>query len=126
MLGNYDEYVKDYEGVMPESKFDKLAFEANKYIEKYTQNRANSEVKEVRQCFYEIIEILKDYEELRMKNRQTKNKKSEAVGKWSITYSDNTSKDLIKEKETEIFDIIKLYLSNIKDSDGVFLLYRGN
>lgn len=122
---NYEEYIQKYGGVMPESKFKKLTFESGKYISKYTQNRADSEMEEVKLCCYAILDILEYYEELSKTNQKIKNKKSETVGNWSVTYSESNSKEIIKEKEKEIEKTIYLYLSEVKDANGLLLLYRG-
>lgn len=120
-------YQNTYKGKVSEEKLDNLIIEASKKIQKYTLNRSTDDIEEVKHCCCVIVDEINEHNEKKANYKKQGNKKSESVGSWSIGYGDvKTSAELEKEKESSIFDIIKLYLSEVTDKDGINLLYRGN
>lgn len=105
---------KNMGGKMPETTFTRLSLEASMYIKKNTYNRVDKDniPEEVQYCTSSIADKLQKIEK---RNGKT----SESVGSWSINYQENS------EDEKELYDTLVNYLSEVKDSEGVFLLYRG-
>lgn len=100
---------------------------ASKEIQRYTSNRAAEDIEEVKYCCCRLVDKINEYDNLKIMQKKQNNKKSETVGKMSVTYSDNkSSNELNKELDIEIREIINLYLSDVTDKYGVNLLYRGN
>lgn len=105
---------KNMGGKMPATTFTRLSLEASMYIKKNTYNRVDKDniPEEVQYCTCSIADKLQKIEK---RNGKT----SESVGSWSINYRENS------EDEKELYDTLVNYLSEVKDSEGVFLLYRG-
>lgn len=120
-------YKLNYKGSIEGFNLNNLIIEASRYIQKHTLDRADSDIEEVKYCCCVLVDKLNEYEELKEKNKKHNNKKAESVGKWSITYGDvKNNIELEKELNEEILNIIKLYLSDVTDKNGVNLLYRGD
>lgn len=120
-------YITKYLGKIPGIKIEGLIIEASKIIQRYTSNRATSDIDEVKYCCCKLMDKINEYNELKELVKNRKYKKSETVGKMSITYSDNrNNKELEEDLEKECFNIVKYYLSDTTDKNGVNLLYRGN
>ena len=101
-------------GKMPESNFKTLSIEATAYIKKNTFNRIDVEdiPQEVKLCMCSLIEKMN-------KIQKQAGKKTETVGSWSATYFENA------EWNNELYDILLNYLSEVKDSEGTPILFRG-
>lgn len=124
---NEEYYISSYLGKTPPDKINNLIIEASQKIRRYTFNRATSDIEEVKRCCCKLIDKINEYNKLKELIKTRKYKKSETVGKLSVTYSDTrNSKELEEDLEKECFEIIKYYLSNVSDKNGVNLLYRGN
>jgi hypothetical protein len=98
---------------MPEALFNRLAIIASAKIKANTFGRIDESniPNEVKLCTCNIADILKELE-------KSEGKKSESVGSWSITYDAD-------ENKSKINSIMKDYLSDLVDSEGTPLLYRG-
>lgn len=120
-------YISSYLGKVSPNNINNLIIEASQKIQRYTFNRATSDIDEVKHCCCKLMDKINEYNELKEIIKTRKYKKSESVGKVSVTYSDTrNSKELEEDLEKECFQIIKYYLSNVTDKNGVNLLYRGN
>ncbi len=120
-------YKLNYNGLIGNSNLNNLIIEASRHIKKHTSNRATSEIEEVKHCCCVLVDKINEYQEQKEKNNKQRNVKSESVGKWSKTYGDSKSNlELDKELNNEICEIIKLYLSDVTDKNGINLLYRGD
>lgn len=122
-----DYYKLNYKGLIENSNLNNLIIEASRHIRRHTSNRATSEIETVKRCCCVLVDKINEYQELKEKNKKQGNVKSESVGKWSRTLGDSKSNlELDKELNNEIADIIKLYLSDVTDENGINLLYRGD
>lgn len=121
-LEDYSYYSGTYMGTVPTDKFKQLAIRASSYIKERTFSRINKNnvPEEVKYTTCLIIDKLYEYEN---KIGRIDIKKSESVGKVSVSYNDVES--LKKEMKKEIYDIINTFLFDIVDEKGIPLLYRG-
>ena len=105
---------KNMGGKVPESQFKSLSIEATSYIKRNTFNRIDVEniPNEVKLCVCSLIEKMSKIE-------KQVGKKSETVGSWSATYFENA------EWSNELYNILLNYLSELKDSKGTPVLFRG-
>ena len=113
----YDEY-KALGGLLDQTPFNLLEFEARKEVDKYTFNRLvnlETQNQEVKLCIYALIE------QINSNKANLNGVASESTDGYSISYtSQNTSE--ISQKTR---NIIETYLINCKLSDGTPYLYRG-
>ena len=113
----YDEY-KAMGGLLDQTPFNLLEFEARKEVDKYTFNRLvnlETQKQEVKLCIYALIE------QINSNKANLNGVASESTDGYSISYtSQNTSE--ISQKTR---NIIETYLINCKLSDGTPYLYRG-
>ena len=120
-------YKNSYKGALDVEQLENLIITASKHIQNHTSNRADSSMEEVKYCCCVLVDKIQEYNTKKSENKKHGRKKSETVGKWAVNYADvKTDKELEKELEEEIDNIIKFYLLDITDKDGVNLLYRGN
>lgn len=120
-------YKNSYKGALDAGQLENLIITASKYIQNHTSDRADSSIEDVKYCCCVLVDKIQEYNIKKAENKKSKNKKSETVGKWAVTYADvKTDKELEIELEEELENIIKFYLLDITDKDGVNLLYRGN
>ena len=113
----YDEY-KALGGLLDQTPFNLLEFEARKEIDKYTFNRLvnlETQKQEVKVCIYNLINQISS-------NQANLNGiASESTDGYSISYtSQNNAETSQKTRKT-----IETYLINCKLSDGTPYLYRG-
>lgn len=118
----YDYYSGTYKGTVPSNKFEQLLIKASSYIKERTFSRINinNVPEEVKYATCLIIDKIYEYDN---KIRQVGIKKSESVGKVSITYTDK--EDLKKELKEELNEILNTYLADVVSEKGISLLYRG-
>ncbi len=102
-------------GTMPEASFNKISIDISAYIKRNTSNRIdeNNIPDQVKFCTCALVDKAK---ELMKRN----GKISESVGSWSVNYQGNS------EDSKAMYDLLVHYLLYEKDSNGEFLLYRGN
>jgi len=97
----YQEYLC-LGGTLGPMPFNMIEFVARRKIDEKTKQRlvGSTEIpKEVKLCIFDIISLIKKYE-----TETEKNKSSETVGSYSVTYND--IKEIFEQKELEINDII--------------------
>lgn len=126
MVNNYID-LKFYETLegeiaVPSSKFNRYAIQASSIVKNNTFGRINEKnvPYEVKYATCLIMEKLYEFDK---KNSQIGIKKSESIGKVSVSYSDTS--DLSKKRDEEIQQILRTYLIDVVDEKGVPLLYRG-
>lgn len=113
----YDEY-KAMGGLLDQTPFNLLEFEARKEVDKYTFNRLvnlETQNQEVKLCIYALIE------QINSNKANLNGVASESTDGYSISYtSQNNSEISQKTRKT-----IETYLINCKLADGTPYLYRG-
>lgn len=113
----YNEY-KALGGLLDQTPFNLLEFEARKEVDKYTFNRLvnlETQKQEVKLCIYALIE------QINSNKVNLKGIVSENTDGYSISY---TSKNA-SETNQKTQNIIDTYLINCKLADGTPYLYRG-
>lgn len=107
---DYQFYKNEYKGDMPEEDFKGLALIATAKIKANTFNRINENnvPLEVKQCACALVEKL-----------SLANKSSESIGSWSVTYINSS------DAKKEIYQIIYDFLCDLRNENGIPLLYRG-
>ena len=119
----YLEY-QELGGTLNEAPFNILEFQARKEVDKYTFGRLKNldeQVEEVKLCVFNLINNLEGYNKDLTKNKTIA---SESTDGYSITYKTLSSDD-INAKNSEIKNIIEIYLSSCQLKDGTPYLYRG-
>ena len=113
---DYDYYINEYKGNMPETDFDRMSKMASAKIKANTFGRIdeNDVQSEVKYCTCVLADSL-------LVASKIEGKSSESVGSWSVSYSDTSKSEL---NET-INQIIKEFLSEVYTADGTPVLYRG-
>lgn len=111
---DYTFYTTEYSGTMPESLFNRLSIIASAKIKANTFGRIDEITipDEVKYCTCTIVDALKEIQ-------KRDGKKSESVGSWSVTWEGS------EEDKKKLSNIMKDYLSELTDTEGTPLLYRG-
>ena len=113
----YDEY-KALGGLLDQTPFNLLEFEARKEVDKYTFNRLvnlETQNQEVKLCIYALIE------QINSNKANLKGVASESTDGYSISYTSQNNSEISQKTR----NIIETYLINCKLSDGTPYLYRG-
>ena len=113
----YDEY-KALGGLLDQTPFNLLEFEARKEVDKYTFNRLVSletQNQEVKLCIYALIE------QINSNKANLKGVASENTDGYSISYTNQNNAEISQKTQ----NIIDTYLINCKLADGTPYLYRG-
>lgn len=113
----YDEY-KAMGGLLDQTPFNLLEFEARKEVDKYTFNRLvnlETQNQEVKLCIYALIE------QINSNKANLKGVASESTDGYSISYTSQNNAETSRKTR----NIIETYLINCKLSDGTPYLYRG-
>lgn len=116
MYATYEYYTSSYGGsLIPESNFQKMALKVSAYIDEFTFGRINegnvNTFPSLPVCACEMADLL-FFEE--NGNGSKKEKKSESIDGYSVTYvtegvDGKTAEERIKQK---LYSIAKLYLIN--------------
>lgn len=121
----YAEY-QDLGGTLEELPFNILELECRKRIDRRTQNRLTSEDEipdEVKVCLYKMIENITSYQE--GINKAQKGISSENIDGYSITYmSSNEIENALKEQDTQMEELVSVYLFGVV-VNGEHILYLG-
>lgn len=115
----YQEYLY-LGGTLHPMPFNLIEFVARRKIDEKTKQRlvgSNDIPNEVKLCIFDIIGLINKYE-----IKAEKNKSSETVGSYSVTYND--IKEIFEQKETEINDIILTELYGVMFK-GEHIIYSG-
>lgn len=130
----YDEYL-NMGGALSPIEYDKLAFEAESYIDWYTFNRLQDEdiiPDRVKKCMYHIIELMRNKSAL-MNTGDNANATtvtqsgiiSQSNDGVSVSYNVLTANEILELSKSEVDNTIKRYLQGVTNSLGRKLLYRG-
>ena len=113
----YEEY-KSLGGLLDQTPFNLLEFEARKEVDKYTFNRLvnlETQNQEVKLCIYALIE------QINSNKANLKGVASENTDGYSISYVNQNNAEISQKTQ----NIIDAYLINCKLADGTPYLYRG-
>ena len=113
----YDEY-KALGGLLDQTPFNLLEFEARKEVDKYTFNRLvnlETQNQEVKLCIYSLIE------QINSNKANLKGVASESTDGYSISYTSQNNSEISQKTQ----NTIETYLINCKLADGTPYLYRG-
>lgn len=123
----YEEY-KGLGGTLSEMPFKILEFETRKRIDNRTQNRIynmSNKPQEVKLCVNAMINTLEQYVVDSSKGIN-KNVASESIDGYSVSYITGSQvQEAIVSKKSELEDIMRTYLGNIRTSDNIPVLYLG-
>jgi len=134
----YLEY-NDYQqmgGTLDETAFNELEFEARAIIDYWTFNRLKNETEfpeAVGRCVYKLIQLInnKNIAEIPFIDTgytsTTTNPGivSESNDGVSTTYNTLSAQESVDTMKKEMENVVKMYLSGVKNSLGHRLLYRG-
>ena len=135
MYLTFDEY-QEFGGTLEETAFDSLAFEAKTIIDWWTYDRLQNESEyseAVKRCMYKLIDILSLRKQAQTLDNQIDDdgnvKKSgimqESNDGVSTTYNLLSASEAIDMADEEFKTTIRMYLSNVRNSLGRKVLYRG-
>ena len=136
MYITYDEYL-DLGGTLDETAFDDIAYDAQCIIDWWTFNRLQNETTyptAVKRCMYKLIQLLYSQQTIidvavphttTNETTVTAAISSESNDGVSTTYNTISVKDVLDVTQKEFEDVVRRYLSGIKNSLGHKLLYRG-
>lgn len=116
----YQEYLT-LGGTLEETPFNLLEYDARKEIDERTKRRfieIGNEYEEVKMCVFNLIPIIKSYE-----NTQNKAISSENIDGYSVSY-ETPQKSYSEAKNSEINDVIYKYLYGVI-VNGEHALYMG-
>ena len=133
MYLTYEEYT-EMGGALEETVFQQFEFEARTVIDWWTFNRLQNEdsyPEAVKRCMFAIIKLIQDKQKALVVDATTESGTvqagiaSESNDGVSITYNTLSAKEAIDAMQSELEHTIKMYLSNVKNSLGRKVLYRG-
>ena len=133
MYLTFTEYT-EYGGTLEETAFNDLEFQARSVIDWWTFNRLTKETEypeAVKRCMFRLIKLIDDRQQAMMIDSQSSDATktagiaSESNDGVSTTYNTLSAQTAVDTLEKEMEDVIKLYLSSIRNSLGHNLLYRG-
>lgn len=135
MYLTYAEY-QNMGGMLEETAFDDIEFEAETYVDWVTFNRLHkdTEYPEVlKKCMYHIIKLITAKMEAMVIPTEADGSDgsvsagiaSQSNDGVSISYNIMSAKDILQSSEAEIQKCIHRYLQGVTNSLGQKLLYRG-
>lgn len=135
MYLTYDEYLA-FGGTVEETAFDNLEFEARTIIDWWTYNRLQNEEEypeTVKRCMYKLITLIFTRQQAQLLNSGNDAiTNSTGVGivqqsndGVSTTYNIMSAGEIISQSEEDVKSTIRMYLSNVRNSLGQKVLYRG-
>lgn len=134
MYLTYDEYINMGGADMEETTFQQIEFEARTVIDWWTFNRLKSEIsypEAVKRCMLKIIQLIKGKQDIMVTSPKDKDGNiiagltSESNDGVSASYNILSADSMIRNSDKEIANLIKMYLTGVKNSLGQRLLYRG-
>lgn len=121
----FEEYKK-LGGSLDQVPFNLFELEARKNIDRYTFGRLKNleeQRPEVKGCMMKLVNILESYSKFENLNKGVS---SENIDGYSVSYGNvEATSSIINAKKSEIYSIIKEYLSDSRLEDGTPYLYRG-
>lgn len=134
MYLTYDEYTNFGGNALEETAFQQLEFEARTVVDWWTFNRLQNEEnypEAVKHCMFSLIKLLNDKQQAMIVTAKASDGSIQAgiTGESndgvSTTYNTLSAKDAVETMKAELDNTIRMYLSNVKDSLGRKVLYRG-
>lgn len=134
MYLTYDEYVNFGGGALDETVFQQLEFEVRTIIDWRTFNRLQNEEdypESVKRCMFALIKLLQQKQQAMIVDASATTGSAQAgiTGESndgvSTTYNVMSAKEAVDTMKDEFENTIKMYLSNVKNSLGRKVLYRG-
>lgn len=132
----FDEY-QEMGGVLDETAFNDLEFEAETYVDWYTFDRLRNETDipdRVKKCMYHIIKLLNDQITLFSNDSGSGGSSSDSTNKQiasqsndgvSVRYNIISASEALELAKNDVNQTIKRYLQGLSNSLGRKLLYRG-
>lgn len=133
MYLTFEEY-QEYGGTLEETAFNDLEFQARSVIDWWTFNRLSNETEypeAVKRCVFRLIKLINDRQQAMLVGSQSSDSTkaagiaSESNDGVSTTYNTLSATEAVDTLQKEMEDVIRLYLSAIRNSLGHNLLYRG-
>lgn len=132
MYLTYEEYLK-MGGTLSETAFTNLEIEAEFLINWHTFNRLKSDIlypKAVKVCVFKLVEIVSKKQEAFSLGQSVDGKVTSSISSQSndgvsISYNAMSASELFSLCKDEMRQTIQMYLSDVKNSKGHKLLYRG-
>lgn len=137
MYLTYDEYLAfGGASTLGETAFNDLEFEARTIVDWWTYNRLQNEEEypeAVKRCMYKLITLIFTRQQAQLLNSGN-DTVSDSTGVGivqqsndgvSTTYNIMSAGEIISQSEEDIKSTIRMYLSNVRNSLGRKVLYRG-
>ena len=134
MYLTYDEYTNMGGNTLEETVFQQLEFEARTIVDWWTFNRLQNEEsypESVKRCMFALVKLLCDKQQAMIVTARASDGSIQAgiTGESndgvSTTYNTLSAKEAVDTMKTELDNTIRMYLSNVKNSLGRKVLYRG-
>lgn len=134
MYITYDEYKMYGGSTLDEPTFQQLEFEARTVIDYWTFNRLQKETEypeAVKRCMYKLISLLDNKRKSLITDTVSEDGgitagiSSVSNDGVSTSYNTLSAKDMIDTVQKEMGNVIRTYLTNVRDSLGRKVLYRG-
>lgn len=134
MYLTYDEYTNMGGNTLEETVFQQLEFEARTIVDWWTFNRLQNEEsypESVKRCMFALVKLLYDKQQAMIVTARASDGSIQAgiTGESndgvSTTYNTLSAKEAVDTMKTELDNTIRMYLSNVKNSLGRKVLYRG-
>lgn len=135
MYLTYAEYEEMGGRISEETAFQQLEFEARTIIDWWTFNRLQNETnypEAVKRCMLALISLLETRQKAMVVDGQSQSDGSVTAGiasesndGVSASYNTLSAKEAIDTINDALETTIRMYLSNVKDSLGRKVLYRG-
>jgi len=136
MYLTYDEYADMGGQDIEETTFNDLEFEASSIIDWWTFNRLHGETEypqALKKCMYRLIKLILDRQSaLATKSPDSSDSSviqpgiiQESNDGVTTMYNTLSAKEAVNTLDTEMGNIIRMYLQGIRNSLGHKLLYRG-
>lgn len=134
MYLTYDEYIVMGGTNMEEAAFQQIEFEARAVIDYWTFNRLQKEEtypEAVKRCMFRLIQLINDKQKAMVVDAQSADGTvkagiaSESNDGVSTSYNTLSARDAVDTMQKELETTTKMYLSNVKNSLGHKVLYRG-
>lgn len=134
MYLTYSDY-QSYGGTLDETTFNDLEFEASSVVDWYTFNRLQAEQnppESLKRCIYKLIQYILAQQQVSgvsgasgASGGVSAGIASQSNDGVSVSYNVLSARDVVENGKTQMGQIIRQYLSSVKNSLGQKVLYRG-
>ena len=136
MYLTYEEYIQMGGEALEDTAFENLEFEARTIVDWWTYNRLQNEEEypeAVKRCMYKLITLIFTRQQAQLLNSgndTVSNSTGVGIVQQSndgvyTTYNIMSAGEIISQSEEDIKSTIRMYLSNVRNSLGRKVLYRG-